>query len=112
MLEQLPLLIGSEFVIERNQRAARKKNGVGRDQPLRLIRHDNAGAIARCKACVLQSLGQRMRPRLEFAIRQPLFLALAVRFDQAHFIRKLIQRILQRLPDGLIFGKVQHYRRD
>jgi hypothetical protein len=112
MFEELPLFLRSEFVVERNQRASRVKNGVRGNQPLRLIRHDDAGSPAACEPGVLQSPRQRMRPRSKFAIRHTLLLTLAIRFDQAHFIRKLIQRILKRLADGLIFGKVQHYRRD
>jgi len=42
---------------------------------------------------------------LEVAIRQAFLLALAVGFDQAHFVRKLVQRILQRLANGLIFER-------
>jgi len=43
MFEQLPLLVRRKFVIERNENAAGKKR-VSRNQPLRLIRHDDAGA--------------------------------------------------------------------
>ncbi len=112
MLEQLPLFVRREFVIEWHQNAASEKNRVGRDQPLRLIRHDDASASAGGKAAVLQSFRKWMRAFLEVAVSEALFLALAVGFDQAHFVRILIQRIFQRFADGLIFGEVQHYRRD
>src|SRR5260370_12965785 len=111
MFEELPLLFRSEFVIEWNQNAACEKNGVSRNQPLGLIRHDDAGAIAGCETAILQSFGQRMRAFFEISISQPFFLSLAVRLDQAYFDRKLIQGIPQRLTNGLIFRKVQHYRR-
>ena len=64
MLEQLPLLIRREFVIERNQNAAGVKNRIGGDKPLGLIRHDDAGAIAGGEAPVLQRPGERVRARL------------------------------------------------
>src|SRR3981189_2410022 len=84
MLEKLPLLVGSELVVEWNQRAARKKNGVRRNQPLGLIRHDDAGTVARCETSVLQRFGERMRARLEITICQAFVFAFAVRFDQTH----------------------------
>ncbi len=112
MFEQLPLLVRRQFVIERNENATCEKNRVSRNQPLRLIGHDDAGASAGGEAAVLQSFRKRKRALLEGAISQAFFLALAVGFDQAHFIRKLIQRIPKRFADGLNFGKVQHYRRD
>ncbi len=106
------MLVRRQFVVERHQHATREKNGVGRDQPLRLIRHDDAGASAGGEAAVLQSFRKRMRAFLEIAVSQALFLALAIGFDQAYFVRILIQRVPQRFADGLIFRKVQHYRRD
>src|SRR5690348_2809197 len=112
MVKELPLFIRREFVVERNQHATREENGIGRNQPLRLIRHDDAGAVSSSEACILQSLCHRMRALLEITIGEPLFLAIAVGFDQTHFAREAVQRITQRFSNGLIFGKVQHYRRD
>src|SRR5258708_2450964 len=112
MLEQLPLLVRREFVIQRNEDATGEKNGVGRNQPFRLIRHDDAGASASGEAAVLQSFRKRMRAFLEIAVSQAFFLALTVRFDETHFGGKPIQRIPQRFANGLIFREVQHYRRE
>ncbi len=112
VFEQLPLLVRREFVIQGNENAAGEKNGVGGDQPFRLIRHDDAGAGAGGETTILQSFRKRIRTLLEVAVSQALFLALAISFDQAHFVRILIQRIPQRFTNGLVFGKVQHYRRD
>ena len=83
MPQQLPVLGRRELVVERNEHTAGEEDRVGRDQPLRLIRHDDRGAIARREAGILQRTSQRMRPLLKFPIRQPFFLALAIRFDQA-----------------------------
>src|SRR6267143_2796832 len=69
-------------------------------------------ASAGGEAAVLQSFRKRMRAFLEIAVSQALFLALAIGFDQGYFVRILIQRVPQRFADGLIFRKVQHYRRD
>src|ERR1700757_558873 len=112
MFEELPLLFRSELVIQGNETPPREKKGESRNQPLRLIGHDYASAIAGGEAGVLQSFGQQMRAFLEVAISQALFLAVPVGFDQAHFVRKLIQRVPERFSNGLIFRKVQHYRRD
>ena len=53
-----------------------------------------------------------MRAFLEITIRETLFLSLAIGLDQTHLARKTLQRILQRRSDGLVLGKIQHYRRD
>src|SRR6266571_3399569 len=106
------MLVRRQFVIERNEYTTAKEDGVCRDQPFRLICHDDAGAVTGGESGFLQSLGQRERAPLELAISQTFFLALAVGLDQTHFFRKPIQRISQRFADGLVFGKVQHYRRD
>src|SRR5271165_2844141 len=85
MLEQLPLFVWREFVIERNQNAASVKNRVSGNQPFGLIRHDNAGSIARGEARALQRLRQRMSARFEVPVSDPLFFSLAVSLNQAHF---------------------------
>src|SRR5215472_713710 len=81
VFEKLPLLIRREFVIKRDQHPAREENSISRDQPLRLIRHDDAGAVTRGEAGILQSFRQWMRTFSEIAIGEPLFLPLAVGFD-------------------------------
>src|SRR6266567_435785 len=64
------------------------------------------------ETCVLQCFGQRMSSFLEIAIGEAFLLALAVGLDQTHFVCELIQRVLESFADGLVFGEVQHYRRD
>src|SRR2546430_9966653 len=46
--------------------------------------HDDAGAISRGEACILESFRQLMGARLEIAIRQAFLLALAVGLNQTH----------------------------
>ena len=53
-----------------------------------------------------------MRAFLEIAVREPFLLPFAVDFNQTHFPGKAVQRILQRCSDGLVFSKIEHYRRD
>ena len=112
MFEKLPLFVRREFIVERNQRATCEENGIGRNQPLRLIGHDDAGSIARGETSILQGFRQRMRAFLEIAVREPFLLPFAVGFNQTHFPGKAVQRILQRCSDGLVFSKIEHYRRD
>ena len=85
MFEELPLFIGRELIVERHQHAPSKEDGICRNQPPRLIRHDDAGAISRGEACILESFRQLMGARLEIAIRQAFLLALAVGLNQTHF---------------------------
>ena len=85
MLEQLPLLVRREFVIQGNENAPGKKDGVSGNQPLRLIGHDDASERASRKTGFLQSFGKRMRAFFEIAVGQALFFALAVGFNQTHF---------------------------
>ena len=49
---------------------------------------------------------------LKIAIGEPFFFALAIGFDQARLIGKLIERIFERFADGLIIFEIEHYRRD
>ena len=112
MLQKLPLLVWRQLVIERNQHTTSEENGIRRNQPPRLICHNDAGAISHRETFILQSLRQRMRAFFEFAVSQALLLPVAVRFDQTYFPGEAVQRILQRGADGLILGKIQHYRRD
>src|SRR5258706_10147171 len=53
VLQELPLLGGGEFVVERDEDAARIKNGEGGDQPFGLVGHYDAGAVAGGEARVL-----------------------------------------------------------
>ena len=108
----MPLLVGSELVVEGNHHATAVENGVGGNKPLGLVGHDDRRSITGPKTSILQGLRQEKRTLVEVTIGEAFFLALAVGFDQACFSRELVQRVLQRRPDGLIFGEIQHYRRD
>ncbi len=94
--EQLQVLSRGQLVVERDQHAAAVEDRVGRDQPLRLIRHDDGGAVAGIVVGVLESAGQGQSDLFEIGIRQANFFAIALRFDQAYFGGKTVERIAQR----------------
>src|SRR5258707_4190143 len=108
VLQKLPLFGGREFVIERNEDAARIKNGEGGDQPLGLIGHDDAGAVARGETCVLCGSRERNGSCVKFAIGEAFFFAFAVGFDQTDFIRETLHGVPQGSSDGGIVGEIQH----
>src|SRR6266849_3212785 len=91
--EQLPLLVGSELVVEGNHHSAAVQNGVGGNEPLGLVGHDDRCSITSLKTSILQRFCQEMRALLEVTVGEAYFFALAVGFNQAHFTRKLIERI-------------------
>jgi len=86
MLEQFPLFVRRELVVQRNQHAASKKNGISGNQPLGLIRHDDAGAMARAEARVFERLRERVGARFEVPVGEALFFSLAVGFNEADFV--------------------------
>src|SRR5882724_10115380 len=108
MFEQLRVFRGRELVIERHKNAAGEKNRIGGDEPLRLVRHDDGGAIGGGESRILQGTSKRVSAALKVFISQKFFFADAVSLDQTSFGGKVRDRILQRGADRLIFGKVQH----
>ena len=108
VVEQGELLGGSQLVIERNEHAAAAEDGVGRNQPFRLIGHDDGGAVAGGKAGFLQGGGQGQRRIGELAIGEPGSLALAIGFDQADFVGPLFERRSQRRAERIVLGQVEH----
>src|SRR5579864_8817365 len=109
MREQLNLFSRGQFVVERDEDAATVKDRVGRDQPLRLIGHDDGGAIARRESIFLKSGSERQRGFLELGVGEASFFALAIGLDQASLIGPAVERILQRLAQAGILGEIKHY---
>ena len=99
----MQLFGGGELVIERNQNAAAEENRVGRNQPFRLIRHDDRGARAVLETRILQRARERQRDFLELAVGEADILAVAVRFDQADFVGPAIERRAQRFAEAIVF---------
>ena len=110
MVEQGQVLGRSKLVIERNQHAAAAENGVRRDQPFRLIGHDDGGAVAGGKTGLLNRAGQDQRGIGKLAIGQPGAFTLAIGFDQADFVRPFFDRCSQRVPEAIVLCQVQQRR--
>ena len=58
----------AELVVEGNQNSAAVKNRIGRDQPLRLVGHDDRGAVIGLEIGVLQGTCQRRRDLSEVRV--------------------------------------------
>ena len=108
VVQQRQVLAGSQLVVERHQHAAAAKHGIGGDQPLGLIGHDNRGAITGGKAGFLQRRGQRQRGFGELPVGEPRALALAIGFDQADLVRPAFDRRGQRRAQGFVFSEIEH----
>ena len=98
MSQQLQMLGSRELVVERNQHAAAKKNRVRRDQPLRLVRHDDGGAIVGIEIGVFESAGQRQSNFFEIGVRQAKFFAIALGLDEAHFRGEAVESVAKAAP--------------
>ena len=70
MRQQLQMFGWRQFVIERHQHAAAVKNGVRGNQPLRLIGHDDRGAVAGIELGILQRARQRLGNIFEVGVGQ------------------------------------------
>ncbi len=110
MGEQLQMLGGGELVIERDQNAAAIEDGIGRDQPFRLIGHDDGGAVVGVEIGVFQSAGQRQRDFFEIGIGQAEFFAIALGFDQADFGGEAVERIAQRRAQTGVLAEIEHMK--
>jgi len=93
MRQELEMFGWSQFVIERNQHTAAEKNRIGGNQPLRLIGHDDGGAISSFEVGVFEGAAKGTSHRLEVRIGEANFLAIAIGLDQAGFVRPAIKRI-------------------
>ena len=106
--EQLKMFGGGEFVIERNENAAREKYGVRRNQPLGLIGHDDRGAISRGKARFFESGRHGLGGFAKLPVGEAGALVVAVRFDQADFLGPVSERIAQRRSQRIVFRQIKH----
>src|SRR5713101_9840229 len=97
-----------ELVIQRNQHPAAKENRIRRNQPLRLIRHDDRRTIPNLELRVLQSTAKWTRHLLEVGVCKAHLLAVAIRFNQAGFVGPALQRIPQRRAQAGILTEIKH----
>ena len=88
--EKFQLLGGSQFAIDRDEHAAAEENRVRRNQPLRLIRHEDGSACAALQSCALQRTRERQGGFLELAIREPNVFAFAISLDEADLVRPAV----------------------
>src|SRR5262249_11607683 len=112
MSEELPVFSRRQFVVERHERSSAKENGVGGNQPLRLVGHYDRSAVAGAERSVLQSLCEGQRALFEFAVGQPVIFEVAVRFDQADLRSVGFEGFAQGFANRGVVRKIQHYRRD
>src|SRR5262245_52141338 len=108
MGEKLKVLVGGQLVVERNDDAAAIKDRVRGNQPLRLIGHNNRGAITGTESTRLQELYERERRFFEIAVSQPAILSVAIGFDEARFVGPTLETGGQRLAERIIFCQIEH----
>ena len=85
------MLSGGEFEVDRNQDTTRVEHRIRRDEPLRLVRHDDRGSIGFSKSRGLQGRSDPLRSRLEVAVREPTILTFAIGLDETQMFLPLIQ---------------------
>src|SRR5581483_2521786 len=107
--QQLRVLGRSQLVVERNEHPAAVEDRVRRDQPLRLVGHDDGGAVARPETVLLQRGRERQGGFFELAVAQAGFFAVAVGLDQADLVGPAVERVLQRRAQAGILGEIKHY---
>ena len=108
MCQQLHVLRRRELIVERHQHPACIKNRICRQQPLRLIGHDDRRAITRLEVSILQSPRQGQRHLFEIRIGEAGLLPVAIGFDQAGFIGPAVDRVAQGSPQALILAEIEH----
>ncbi len=108
MRKQLQMLRRGQFVIQRNQHTAREENRIGRNQPLRLIRHDNRRSITCLEIRILKCAAKRARHFPKVRVGKPHFFAITIGFNEAGFVRPALQRILERCTQAGILTEIKH----
>src|ERR1700733_11214520 len=98
-----------QFVVQRNQYSAAKENRIRRNQPLRLIRHDDRSPVAHFEIGVLERATQRPCHFLEIGISKPHLLAVAIGFNQASFVGPAIESSAQSRAQAGILMEIKHY---
>ncbi len=104
--QELQVLGRGQLEVQGNQHASAEKNGICRHQPLRLVAHDDGGAVAFAKIRVLQRARQRTRQLLEIGVGKARLLLVAIGLDQASLIRPMLQRIAQSGPQRRILAQI------
>ncbi len=108
MRQQLQMLGRGQLVIERHQHATLVKNGIGGNQPLRLVGHDDRGPVARTELGILERTRQRHRHFFEVRIGKAGLFLVAIGLDQASLIRPTVERLAQRCAQAGVLVEVKH----
>ena len=112
MRQQFEVFGRAELVIERNHDAAAVENGVGGNQPFRLVGHDDRRPVARVEVRILQGSQQTPSQPLKIRVGEPQLLAVAIRLDEASLVRTAIKRIAQGCAQTRVLRQVQHEMAD
>src|ERR1022692_4414393 len=102
------MLIRGEFVVEGHKHASAVEDYISRNQPLRLIRHDNRPAITGLECSVLQRASDWRGDIFEVRIGEACFFLVPVRFNQTELIRPLLQRVTQSGSETTVSGEIKH----
>ena len=106
--QQLQVFRRRELVVQGHQDTTTVENGVGRNQPFRLVGHDDRGAIVRVKFRVFESAGQRQGDLFKIRISQAKFFTVAFCLDQADFGRIAVEGIAQGSAETRILSEIKH----
>ncbi len=110
MGEQLKVLSRAEFVVERHKNATAIEDRIGRDQPFRLIGHDDRGAIVRIEVSVFEGAGERQCDLFEIGIGETKLFAITLRLNQTDFGGKAIKGIAQGGAETGVLTEIEHQR--
>ena len=102
------MFVRGQLVIQRDEHTSAIKNGIGGNQPLRLIRHDDSCTLARIEASILKRAGQWQSDLFEIGIGQSNFFAVAIGFDEADFAAESIERITQGCAQTRVLAEIEH----
>ena len=108
MGQQLQVLGGGQLEIERHQDAAAIKHRISRNQPFRLIGHDDRGPIPGAEIGILERARQRQRHFFKVGVSEPRLFLFAVRLDQADLPRPALQCFLQCRTQAAVLVEIQH----
>ena len=106
--EELQMFGSRELIVERNHHAAAVENGICGNQPLRLISHDDGGAIVRIEIGILQCSGERKGNFLEIGVGQAEFFAVALGFDETHFFGEAVESITKGRAEACVLTEIEH----
>ena len=93
MSQEGKLFRSCQLEVYRNQYATDVKNGIGPDQPLGLVGHQNSSPVAFLKAGLLHGQCHGPGRLLEIGVRQPAVLSLAIRFNQGKLLSMAVNSV-------------------